>query len=183
MACRGLYLSLSQDQTESLRRCDSDEEVISYLQNLEEEWDEAHLQETDKAWDAMHRCLSDGTLERSNGEYPLNAAVLGGKALYDGNDYIVSFVTEAQTKEIAEATATVTREAFRMRYDGLSGTAKKWEGIKGIFYSLSRPREAPYDGPISDDDFEYTWEYFVEVRNFYAKAASENRAVVFFVDQ
>lgn len=183
MACRGLFLSLSKSQVESFLLCKNDEEIISYLQNLEESWDEPHLQEVDKAWDAMHRCLSDGTLQRFGGEYPLNAVVLGGKSLYHASDYIVSFVTEQQTKEIAEAMAGVTREVLQLRYDGLKEAAKKWKGIRGIVFSFTRSKEAPYEGPISDDDFEYTWAYFVEVRNFYLKAASENRAVVFFVDQ
>ena len=40
-----------------------------------------------------------------------------------------------------------------------------------------------YTGPITDEDFQYTWDYFTNVRNLYSKAAADNRAVVFVADQ
>ena len=39
-----------------------------------------------------------------------------------------------------------------------------------------------YDGHLSDDDFEYTWSWFVPLREFFNKAAAHGRAMIFTVD-
>jgi hypothetical protein len=36
---------------------------------------------------------------------------------------------------------------------------------------------------LTEQDFEYTWEWFVGLREFWQRAAAENRAVLFTVDQ
>jgi len=36
---------------------------------------------------------------------------------------------------------------------------------------------------LCEQDFEYTWAYFEGVREFYEKAAAENRWSIFTVDQ
>ena len=40
-----------------------------------------------------------------------------------------------------------------------------------------------YDQPLSEEDFGYTWDNFQDLRRFFEKAASHDRAVVFTVDQ
>ncbi|NLE56808.1 MAG: DUF1877 family protein, partial [Planctomycetes bacterium] len=40
-----------------------------------------------------------------------------------------------------------------------------------------------YEMDLSDQDFEYTWAYFLEVREFYQRAAGRGLATVFTVDQ
>jgi Domain of unknown function (DUF1877) len=42
---------------------------------------------------------------------------------------------------------------------------------------------ADYGLPLSEEDFEYTWSNFVDLRAFFQKAAKHNRAVVFSADQ
>ena len=48
---------------------------------------------------------------------------------------------------------------------------------------ISRLDPDQYDGPIDEEDWEYTWDYFADVQKFFAKAAEAGRAVVFTVDQ
>jgi hypothetical protein len=36
---------------------------------------------------------------------------------------------------------------------------------------------------LSDEDFQYTWDYFQEVRNLYTRASQEGRFVLFTADQ
>ena len=67
------------------------------------EWAEEHLDELDltdepdgyldKAWDGIHRCLTEGQLGSEDGSYPLNAVILGGLPLYQGEDYVISSST------------------------------------------------------------------------------------------
>jgi hypothetical protein len=65
--------------------------------------------EIDKAWDAIHRALTDGTLEP--GAFPLGRAILGGRQLHRGDDYIVALVTKLEVPAVAGALATTPRPA------------------------------------------------------------------------
>jgi hypothetical protein len=38
-----------------------------------------------------------------------------------------------------------------------------------------------YGGTLCDEDFEYTWGWFVPLRKFFDKAAAHDRAVMFTV--
>ena len=46
-------------------------------------------------------------------------------------------------------------------------------------------RASALDGlPLGDEqDFEYTWRYFQEIRDFWLRATSEGRFVIFTADQ
>jgi hypothetical protein len=89
--------------------------------------------------------------------------VLGGLPLYGQDDYIMSLKTPAQVRDVAIAIADITQEQFRERYNAID------------------PTEYGFD--LSDEDFQYTWEWFQEVRALYQTAASEGRHVLFTADQ
>jgi hypothetical protein len=164
MACRGVHFALTEDQVRSLLDAVDDEERMEVIEAIEEEgWEEADGQETDKAWDAIHRCLADGTLEPDGGAYPLNRAVLGGKQLHEGEDYVIALVMPDEVREVASALAELDRNWLRERYETLASI--------------------DYDRSVSEDDFEYTWQWFEPLKGFYQRAASAGRAVVFTVDQ
>ena len=159
----GVHFALTDEEGRRLLAAEADDQVLAIVGELEEKWDEAWLAPSDKAWDAMHRCLSNGTLYYDEGEYPLNRTVLGGRHLYDGDDYVVSYVAPNEVKDVAAALAPIGMAEFRTRYD------------------LIDPDD--YDGAPGDEDFSSTWESFQAVRDLYRKAAAEGRAVVFTVDQ
>jgi len=55
---------------------DSDEKRLDYIQEkIERPWDQEPLLETDKAWDAIHRCLTDGSLEVVRSSSPLGKLI------------------------------------------------------------------------------------------------------------
>jgi hypothetical protein len=122
------------------------------------------LCEVDKAWDAMHRCLSDGTLRlgRVDGG-PLEQAVLGGGHHHEGGEYIVAHVLAGEVPAVAAALDAIDETWLRERYD------------------LIDP--ADYQGVLDEEDFEYTWDYLQDVRQFYRRAAAAGRSVIFTVDQ
>jgi hypothetical protein len=164
MPCRGVHFALSDEEAKPLLSAAGDNDAVrAVVAEMEKKGIEAWTASSGKAWDAMHRCLSNGTLFYDEGEYPLNRAVLGGKHLYDGDDYLVSYVAPNEVKDVAAALASLTQEAFRVRYDAIDSDE--------------------YDGTHGDEDFKYTWEHFQDLRNLYKKAAAEGRAVVFTVDQ
>ena len=163
MSCLGVHFALADEDAGRLLAAPDPDTVRAVVEEIEERWDEAWLVQSDKAWDAMHRCLSNGTLFHDEGEYPLNRTVLGGKHLYDGEDYVVSYVAPNEVKDVAAALAPITEEEFRKRYEAID------------------PDE--YDGEHGPEDFQYTWDCFRDVRELYKKAAGAGRSVVFTVDQ
>lgn len=164
MACRGVFFALTGSLDEALVATRDDVEVRAFITDVEEAWDEDWLCEVDKAWDAMHRCLSDGTLRLGrHGGRPLELTVLGGGQHYEGGEYVVAHVLADQVPAVAEALGSVDEAWLRQRYD------------------LIDPDD--YQGVLEDEDFEYTWHYLQEVRDFYKRAAAAGRSVIFTVDQ
>jgi len=167
MACRGVLFALTQDQAEKLRSLDDDDSRLEYLQEeIAEHYFENEPErkaETDKSWDAIHRCLTDGKLEYNNGTYPLNHTILGGELLYSGDDYIMSLKTPEQVKDIAKALYNVEEIEFKRNYNKIN--AKEY-------------------GPnFGDEDCNYTWDWFNDLKPFWEKASSEGRFVIFLADQ
>lgn len=170
MGCRGIYFALTEDDAKKLIGANGDAAVKKVIhEDIEERWDEDWLQPTDKAWDAMHRCLTDGTLV-CKGKLILEKCVLGGKQLHRGSEYIVSFLTPSEVKDVSDALRSISQDWLRQKYFNL----KK----KFLWFDLT-----DYEGSIGEDDYGYTWSYFEETREFFEKAGKAGRAVVFTVDQ
>jgi hypothetical protein len=159
--CRGVFVALTYDQIASLVGIRTDWEMLEQVREVMEACFPHRSLGCDKSWDAMHRCLSDGTLNPTGGSYPLNRCVLGGVQLYEESGCIITFVPPNEVKDVAAALPSVGKLEMRKRFFALKG----------------------YEGPQNEDDCEYTWAYFEEVRDFYAKAAQEKLGMIFFVDQ
>jgi hypothetical protein len=135
-----------------------DDRMGELLEEIEESWGDGRLKaDTDKAWDAVHRCLTDGTLNLDGGEYPLSHAVLGGRHLHD--EYYVVYVSSAQARDVAGALNRVHRTWLRGRFDAID--------------------DPDFRDNSDDGNFEYTWDNFVEVQWFYGRATAAGRAVIF----
>lgn len=163
MACRGVYFAITDEQTATLLAADGDDGLMAAIEAIEESWDEDNLAECDKAWDALHRALTDGRLKYGNGEYPFSHCVLGPRQLYEGDDYIVSYVSPDQVRDVAAALKPLTEEWFQERYRSIV------------------PND--YAPEYGADDQQYTWNWFQGIRELYTKAAERGRSVVFTVDQ
>jgi hypothetical protein len=167
MACLGVHFSLSAAEVQQLRSISDESERLDHVQSVIETTymqDHPHrVAESDKAWDAMHRVLADGKLTWDGGKYPLNHVVLAGELLYTEPDYIMSLKSPEQVRDIAAALPAITRDEFRRGYDAIDTES--------------------YASPLSDEDFGYTWDWFQGVRDFFLRAASEERFVLFTVDQ
>lgn len=163
MSARGVHFAVTSAQEKHLLAAKSDRKLMALVEEIEEAWEGPFLVETDKAWDAIHRCLTDGTLLYVSGEYPLNHCICGGRQLFRGRDYTVSYVSAPQVKDVALALARITRAWMRRRYNRID------------------PEE--YDEvEMGDEDFNSTWDAFLDVRRFFRRAAKAGRAVIFTVD-
>lgn len=163
MSQRGVYFALLPVDVEKLRNAENDEQLRAVIQDdIEERWDESWLFQIDKGWAGIHRCLTDGRLAYDNGEYPLRACVLGGEQLYEGDDFVVSLLTPEQVHDVASALALIDNASLRSRYEAIDPTE--------------------YGMPLSADDFEYLWNCFVGLPEFFKKVAAAGRPMVFTVD-
>lgn len=163
MACRGVLFAIDDETAAALLAAGSDEEVMEVIEEIEEAWNEEYLAETDKAWDAIHRALTNGSLDPTGGSFPLNRAILGGRHLYRGDDYIISFVSKDEVPEVARALSKIDEADMRARYDQIV------------------PKD--YAPEYGEDDRGYTVAWFRGVAELYERAAKAGRAVVFTVDQ
>jgi hypothetical protein len=157
----GVHFAITPEQERALLAADDDgdvDTVAEILEELEESWTADDLKlDTDKAWDAVHRCLTDGTLDPDGGEFPLSHAVLGGRHLHD--EFYAVHVTASESRAVADALQAVDRAWLRERFDTID--------------------DPDYGGAGDDRDFEYTWENFVDLRDFYRRAVTAGRSVIF----
>ncbi|PQO47689.1 YfbM family protein [Blastopirellula marina] len=167
MGCLGVHFSLSQEEVDQLRGISDEAARVDYLHEvIEEEYfanQRERMAESDKAWDAMHRALAGGELTYDGGDYPLNYVVIAGEPLYTEDDFIMVLKTPEQVRDVAAALPSVTLADFRRRYFAIDQDA--------------------YGMPTSERDFEYTWGWFEQVRDFWLRAAAEGRYVLFTADQ
>lgn len=156
-----------EEEVAHLLSLDDEQDRLDYVQEVIEEHYLNHehqfAAESDKSWDALHRALADGEMSWDGGDYPLNHTVLAGELLYTGSDYIMSFKTPEQVRDIATALSGITEADFRRRYDVIN------------------PKS--YGSPLTDEDFRYTWDGFERVRDLYTRAAQAGRFVLFTADQ
>ncbi len=170
MACRGVFFALAKEEEAKLLAAPGSDGVVEIItEEIKERWDREWLVEMDKSWDAVHRCLGDGSLRTSQPSITAKA-VLGGRQLSSHSDWIISYLAADEVKQVAPALGAIDRAEFRRRYFGLKKT----------FLWFDRTE---YDGEIGEEDFDYSWSYFEEMRRFFAKAATADRAIVFSVDQ
>ncbi len=188
MGARGVHFAITKDQSDHLLGLADDDTRIAYIQeDIEENLppddgessDPSHA-DTDSAWDAIHRCLGDfpphtpyfyevpseaGAWERpeDHGIYPLKLCVLGGRRVLDDESrYIIRLIEPNDVADLAEALKPITKDWMRDKY---------FRHCKGAW---------PMYG---EEDFEYTWEWFENLRAFFIRVAPTGRSVIFTVDQ
>ena len=163
MACRGYFLALDEPCIALLLAEDgNDQRVIEVIKELDMT-DASDECDVDKAWDGIHRCLTEGKLGSEDGTYPLNAVVLGGLPLHQGENYVVSYNTVAEVREVAAALATLDLAPFLAKYWALD------------------PDD--YGAAIDQDGLDYLTYYLREITAFYQRAAQAGWASVFVADQ
>jgi len=167
MSCLGVLFSLDKETVLKLKSYESDQERLDFLQE-EIEADIMTNQpemfaELVHSWDALHRSLTDGKLEWTNGNYPLNQVVLGGERIYHQDNYIMSLKTPEDVQRIAETISTISHQELEKGY--------------------SRIAAEDYGMDTTIEDFEDTWIWFQESLEFWKKAAAERRFVLFTADQ
>jgi hypothetical protein len=166
MSCLGVLFALSEPEVLKFRAQSTDELRLRYIRSELEPYcfseQPGRMYGLDKSWDAMHRVMTDGTLENVSHPYPYSHVILGGDSMYSAPDYIMVLKTPAEVQDIAGAVQNIDEPAFRKLYSDID--------------------QADYPD-FSEEDLEYTWEYFDDAKTFWQRAADESRHVLFTVDQ
>ncbi len=176
MSCLGVHFALTEEQEKKLLSLPPGDERIDYLQeDIEEAWDKEFLAESDKAWDGIHRTLTgypngesrftEDMLQKSGPE-ELRLCIMGGRNLHDtpvGNaDYIMRLVDADKVPAVALALAAITQDWFAENY---------------------RVRCKDVWPEYGEEDLEYSWDCFQNVRALFERAAKAGRSVLFTADQ
>jgi hypothetical protein len=158
----GVHFAIDAEAADRLLTAADDDQVAALIEEIEEAIGVGHC-DTDKAWDAIHRSLTDGCLGYGNGTFPLNAVILGGAQVYEGDDYIVSLLTPEQVREVAGAAAEVDQATLRAGYDRIDAE--------------------DYGPEFGDEDFAYTWSNYSDLVTFFQRAAEAGQHVIFTAAQ
>jgi hypothetical protein len=170
MACVGVHFAITAEVAARLKQDRPD--VIAFLGDLNGQFNallaDGWVEMTDKAWDGIHRALTDGKLEP--GDTPRHLCILGvNERLWvrraDGQlEWIVNLLEPGEVRRVAAAIRGIDRAELRRGYDRIDPDS---------FYRLV----------MSEEDFEATWSSFQRLREFFERAATAGRWVVFRVDQ
>ena len=167
MGCLGVHFALTADEAAMLKSFIADEERLEYVTDeVEEAYFADHeelMAQSDKAWDGMHRTLTDGRFAYDNGTYPLSHVIMGGEVVYGKSDYIMVLKTPSQVKDVARAVSPITEDEFKARYRKIDQRHCDWS--------------------LSEEDCDYTWDWFQGVRDLFQRAADKNRYVLFTASQ
>src|SRR5204862_8088274 len=113
------FFALTKEEEAKLLAAPSSDAVVEIItEEIEERWDRNWLVEMDKSWDAVHRCLGNGSLRTSQPSLTAKA-VLGGRQLSSRADWIISYLTTDEVKQVADAIGRIYEHEFLRGYFGL----------------------------------------------------------------
>jgi hypothetical protein len=160
MRGQGIHYALDVVEQAVMREIRTNGARFCFLEIIMRHREKRWYQLTDKAWEGIHRCLAGGTFDYK-GATPLSRCILAGANLYRGEPqtWYISYLDAKRVKKVAAALKPINKSWMQRQYRTID------------------PKE--YGWPLSDEDFEYTWEWFLRLRRFYARAATHDRAVVF----
>ena len=167
VSCLGVHFALTEQEVSLLREQPDGESRVNFVKEVFEEAylgeESPYAAESVKTWDAMDRAMTMKLDDSLDPEGALRHLVVDGERLNSGDDYILSLKTPDQVALLARIVEKIDISAFRDRYFMID--------------------PAEYGEPLTEEDFQYTWEWFQCVRDLFRTAASSRRYVLFTVDQ
>jgi len=159
---RGYHIALAREHAKTLFGIKDDASLRKFLDELKAKPDmkkSGRLLDTGVLWDPIHRCLTEGELDPTAGDCPLNHAVLGGKQLHKGSDYTAVLIRPYMTSFIADAIAELEEDDVRKKFFALGNGS--------------------YKQPIDEKHFMEMWLMLQNLKVFFEAAAENIEAVVF----
>ncbi|MEO8496676.1 MAG: DUF1877 family protein [Planctomycetota bacterium] len=112
-------------------------------------------------WDPIHRSLTDGTLGRDAGDFPVDHAVLGGKRLYQGTEFEAILIRPDIVPHVAAGLHDLKRAEFTERYMALDPNL--------------------YGKQPTETEGDEVWAMLKLIRQLFEDAGNEHAAVLFTV--
>lgn len=162
MFAQGAYLILKREDSKRLQTVDQDEAVraaVGELKRSKTYRDVGLMLDCGDCWNAIHRCLSDGTLDPDVGDFPLNHLVLGGKRLFKGGDFYAVLVRPDIVPFVAESARDVKRN-----------------GLRDLYFKLD---PQAYGRELTEKEFDRVWAVFRQIQQLFDDAAADRAAVLF----
>ncbi len=162
MVGRGYYIALAREHAKTLFSIKDDAALRQFLEELKARTDmkkSGRILDVATHWDPIHRCLTEGELDPTAGDFPLNTAVLGGKQLLKGTDYTAVLIRPDMTRFIADGLGELEEDDVR----------KKFFALKG----------GTYKQPTDEKHFMEMWLRLQDLKVFFDAAAENMEAVVF----
>jgi hypothetical protein len=158
----GYHIALARDHAKTLFGIKEDAALRKFLEELKARPDikkSGRVLEMGTLWDPIHRCLTEGELDPTAGDFPLNHAVLGGKQLHQSSDYTAVLIRPDMTRFIADALEELEEGETRKKFQSLGGTS--------------------YKGPLDEKHFMEMWLKLQDLKVFFLAATENMEAVVF----
>lgn len=119
--------------------------------------------ETGAAWDPIHRLMTEGTLDPTAGDFPLNHTILGGRRLHRGEGFEAIMVRPDIVPHVAAALHDLKRNDVLVKYRQLD------------------PQLLGHDP--SENEFDLIWNSLQQIRQLFEDASNERCAVLFTVER
>lgn len=157
----------------------SKEELEAYLENsslLEERvypedyTEDPYLLDLDKSWESIYFLLTGCTSsDFEKAVPPLSLILFNGKIIDEDQDMgygSATYSSVEEVKEIAASLPEIIRENIRSKFESLKSTDSE-------LYPFN---------PDSEDMFDYIFDYYVKLKEFYNVAAKDDQAVISFIN-
>lgn len=157
----------------------SESELEEYLLNStaleervypEEFVEDPYLLDLDKSWENIYFLLTGCTSSNcENAKPPLSLILFNGRMIDENQDLgygPATYCTPVQVKEIARLLPEVNRGNLRTRFESIKSNESE-------LYPFH---------PDSEDMFDYIFEYYSKMNDFYQVAAKNNQAVISFIN-
>ena len=164
MSGLGAYIVLTREDAKELFAQEDDASVRAVterLRNSPKHRDADLVLDCGTCWDPLHRALTDGTLTHDTDDFPLDHCVLGGRRLYQGDDFEAILIRPDIVPHVAAGLHDLKRAEFTEKYMTLDPE----------LYG-KQPTEAEADE---------TWAMLKLVRQMFEDAGNEHAAILFTV--
>lgn len=136
----------------------------------EEYVEDPDLLDLDKAWESIYFLLTGCTSsDFENAQPPLSLIMFNGAVIDENQDMgygPATYASPYEVKEIAVALPYVARENLHLKFESLK----------------SKDSELYPFNPDSEDMFDYIFDYYSKMREFYQLAAKNDQAVISFIN-
>jgi hypothetical protein len=155
----GVFFALTPKQESALLTAHDNSAVMTLVEAIEERWIETSTQEIDTAWKEIHASLTSTTAPWKQYESVVAHCILSDQQLYNGNEFIVSFISRERVSAIAEVLLSITEDDFRI-----------------VFFDV---QTFTIGEPITAEHFQYHWTWFDVMRQFFQRTKKKRRAILF----